>query len=80
MKLFMVTATGAEEFPLDLFVWANDAEQALAIWRKWLDDEVDEDNQDMEGEEPHVWEIPIKVPTVPCGLAWHDEVRNVTPV
>lgn len=70
MKLFLVEYTGLDQFNLDALVWADDRNDAVAIWRAYCLSEYS-----TVVVEPHeVFTVPTEAPTAPKVLAWHSDV------
>ena len=71
MKLYLIHDGDNDGDNWDLFVWANDPDEAVRLWRDYYWGDLQGQSED-ERQFPHaVFDVPLTMPTKPKALRWH---------
>lgn len=72
MQLFFISHENDDGENMDLFVWANDRDEAVKLWRNW---DFVADYYDNDPDPNAVFIVPLEAPLNPTILSWHSEVK-----
>jgi hypothetical protein len=70
MNLYYI-GDNQDEDNWDLFVWANDPDEAVVLWRNYYWGNLDGQSEDTREFPEHCFVVPRVPPSEPTALRWH---------